>query len=163
MYPMPSWQQLQTFRLLLPYTRYPLLSENHMAHKRRTCKEDNEVSYCRTTIVKNIEERNCEANIILKWNVNNCNTHELIFMEVQAQQIANAAPWLLIIPISTETKIICKPNQEISTLLGSYLINIKQTSCKLGINQVSVQSITTTTYRKPLLLEFSSFSIVLRN
>nr|CAI5820040.1 unnamed protein product [Callosobruchus analis] len=135
LYAIPIFHKSQ-FKAVIPSGKYLVKNELHYAFAGDKCTEMVPKLYiCNEMDLRRIEKTNpCEVQILESRSPTSCQEVDAVITEPMMKRLHDSRQWILLIPTETTITLRCEKGQEVTRVLGSYLVEIP-TGCTLQLNE----------------------------
>ena len=140
LYSLPIISQ-NTFKAIIPYSKYLLLNEQNFALFNLHCQEikPNEFLCQELHLSKVNAEAPCEVQLLrYSKGITNCLQAEVEVTETKVQKLKRNQ-WIVIVPETTLAKQKCGKNQDNIPLNGTYLIELSN-DCEIWVKDILLKS-----------------------
>nr|CAI5829477.1 unnamed protein product [Callosobruchus analis] len=119
-----------------PLRKISYKNELHYAFARDKCTEIVPKLYiCNEMDLRRIEKTNpCEVQLLESRSPTTCQEVDAVITEPMMKSLHDSRQWILLITTETTITLSCKKGQEVTRVLGSYLVEIP-TGCTLQLNE----------------------------
>nr|CAI5837800.1 unnamed protein product [Callosobruchus analis] len=124
------------FKAVIPSGKYLVKNELHYAFALDKCTEMVPKLYiCNEMDLRRIEKTNpCDVQLLESRSPTTCQEVDAVITEAMMKRLHGSIRWILLIPTETTITLRCEKGQEVTRVLGSYLVEIP-TGCTLQLNE----------------------------
>lgn len=146
LYSLPVPVGNQIYKLIIPRTKYLILSDKLYAFRNGPCQDlGNQMYFCKEDNPTPIEDSSpCEIKLInFQKPINNCKQEMVKISKSTVSRYGNTQ-YIIVSPQETKSIIRCEDNEDSKIIQGTYLASLKP-RCQLIFNGKKYQSIQITT------------------